>query len=348
MIGTGSISTAHIEAYKKLKNVEVLAACSTSRERAERFAEKYQIPYAFTDYHEMLKINEIDAVSVTTWNNVHAPASVAALKAGKHVLCEKPSALNALEDRQMAEVAEKSGKLLMMGLSRRFSAKTIALKQFIDAGALGKVYYAKTGYIRRWGNPGGWFSIKERSGGGPVIDLGVHMIDLVWFLTGKPKVVSVSASTFNYLGMKPDIKGLSKYCSANYSDEHDVEDGAAAIIRFAGGLTLLLETSWVQHIKEDSLYLELYGDKAGAKLEPEIELYESRQNYLVNVRPVIEESFNDFQHMFDEEIEHFIHCITDNIPCLSPAHDGVELMKIIDAIYESARLGHEVMVDLTE
>lgn len=344
IIGTGGISNLHMAGYKALENVEVVAVCDINKERAQMYAKKYNIPNVFTDYNEMLKMDEIDAVSVTTWNDSHAPASIAALKAGKHVLCEKPLALNAAEAQEMVNVAKEAGKLLMVGFCRRFGENAKALKKFIDDGDLGRIYYAKTGCLRRWGNPGGWFSDKKRSGGGPVIDLGVHIMDLVRYLSGKPEAVSVSASTFNRIGIKPNVKGISKYNAADYNEYNDVEDCATAFIRFDNGLTLFFETSWVQNIKEDQLYLQLYGDKAGAQMEPDLELYENKGDYLTVVKPALDANLSGFEHNFVEEIRHFIDCVGNGTPCINPGEDGVEVMKILDAIYESARSGHEVTI----
>lgn len=345
IIGAGSISHLHTNSYKKLDNVEVYAVCDINKDRAEKYAKQYNIPHVFTDYNEMLKLEEIDAVSVTTWNNGHAPASIAALKAGKNVLCEKPLAMNAKEAQEMVDTAKETGKLLMVGFVRRFGENAKMLKESVENGELGNIYYAKTGCIRRWGNPGGWFSDKERSGGGPVIDLGVHMIDLIRFLTGKPKAVSVTASTFNMVGMKPGMKGISKYYSADYSEHNDVEDGATALIKFDNGLTLFFETSWVMHVKQDELYLSLFGDRAGAQMEPSIEFYEERNKYFTNVAPLVNGANYSFEHNFNEEIKHFVDCVENGTECLNPGEDGVELMKILDAIYESAKTGREVIIE---
>ena len=345
IIGTGSISRLHINGYKKLQNVEVIAACDINKQRAIDFAKEFNIPNVFTDYHEMLKMKEIDAVSVTVWNNVHKDAAICAMENGKDVLCEKPLALNAAEAQEMVNVSKKTGKLLMVGFCKRFGENVSALKQMIDSGKFGKIYYAKTGYIRRWGNPGGWFSDSKRSGGGPVIDLGVHIIDVIRYLSGKPKAVSVMASTFNYMGMKPDIKGIQKYYSADYSEFNDVEDCAAAFIRFDNGMSLLFETSWVQNIKQDETYIKIYGDKAGADLEPEFGIYGSKDDYLTNLKPEIDKDSYSFEHNFNEEIKHFINCVDGKAECKNPAEDGLEIMKIIDAMYESARCGHEVIIN---
>lgn len=344
IIGAGSISKCHMEAYQRLEQVEVVAVCDINEERANEYAKEYGIPHVFTDYQEMLGMEDLDAVSVTTWNNSHGCISVAALQAGKHVLCEKPLAMNAAEALEMEKVSRETGKLLMVGFVRRFGENTKILKESVENGELGKVYYAKAGYIRRWGNPGGWFSDKKRSGGGPVIDLGVHMIDLIRYLNGKPKAVSVFASTFHHLGMNPGVKGIQKYYSADYEEFNDVEDGATTIIKFENGLTLFFETSWVLYAKEDQLYLNLYGDKAGVQMEPEIAFYEERNQYLAETKPAVDPASYSFMHNFYQEIEHFVDCITNGTACMNPVEDGVELMKILDAIYESSRTGHEVIL----
>lgn len=344
IIGAGNISTFHTEAYMKLNNVTIIAVCDINEERANKYARKYNIPQVFTSYNEMLKLPNLDAVSVTTWNNAHAEITIAALKAGKNVLCEKPLAMNATQAEEMVEVAKKSGKLLMVGFVRRFEENVNYLKSAIENGELGKIYYAKTGYIRKWGNPGGWFSDKKRSGGGPVIDLGVHVIDLIRYVTGKPKAISVSASTFNYLGAKPNIKGLSKYTSEDPSIINDVEDAATAFIKFDNGMTLTFETSWVLHTKDNHNYLEVYGDKAGVQMEPVLEFYSEKDNYFIESKPVIDKSLNSFNNIFDKEVAHYVDCVVNGTECRNSAEDGLEIMKILDAIYESAKLGHEVIL----
>lgn len=348
IIGAGSISVMHTKAYQKLDRVEVNSVCDINEDRANKYAKKYDIPNVFTDYNEMLELEELDAVSVTTWNNFHAPISIAALKAGKHVLCEKPLALNAKQAREIVTAAKEAGRLLMVGFVRRFEQRANLLKDAVESGELGDVYYAKTGYIRKWGNPGGWFADKKRSGGGPVIDLGVHVIDLIRYITGKPKAVSVTASTYNKLGMKPEIKGIDKYFSRDYNSENphnDVEDAATAIIKFDNGLTLFFETSWVLNTKNDYNYLTLFGDKAGAQMEPELEFYEERNNFYTDVKPVLKDDIDTFEVIFEREIAHFTDCITDGTNCLNPGEDGVEVMKILDAIYKSAETDREVIID---
>jgi len=344
IIGTGSISNLHMAGYSRLPNVEVIAACDINKERATEYAKRYGIKHVFDDYREMLKLSEIDAVSVCTWNDSHAPATVAALMAGKHVLCEKPPALNVNEAYDMQKAADKSGKLLMIGFVRRFGKNTKVMQELIKDGTLGEIYYAKTSCIRRCGNPGGWFSDKKRSGGGPLIDLGVHMIDLARFLIGKPKAITVSGAVFSKIGPRNNVKLFDRYRPADEGDYCDVEDMSVAMIRFDNGVVLNVETSFSQHIKEDQLTLELYGTKGGAVMEPEIEVFTEKLDYLVDFKPRISEDSDPFEANFISETAHFINCISEGTKCLNPVEDGVELMKILDAIYLSAAQGREVEI----
>ena len=203
VIGVGNISRNHIDGYLSHPNVELYALCDINEETLKKKGEKYGITRLYTSEEEMLaQCPEIDAVSVCTWNNGHAPATIMALNAGKHVLCEKPMALNAKEAQEMINAAKKNGKKLMVGFVRRFGNDAAITRDFIDAGDLGELYYAKATYLRRNGCPGGWFSDKARSGGGPLIDLGVHVIDLVRYLMNGPKPVSAYGATFSGFGKR--------------------------------------------------------------------------------------------------------------------------------------------------
>lgn len=344
IIGTGGISHSHMGGYKALDNVEVYAACDINEKRVKNFAEKYGIERTFTDYNEMLKLKELDAVSVCTWNNIHAQAAIAALKAGKHVLCEKPMALNAQLAEEMERTAKETGKILMVGFVRRFGSDTRIMKDFIDNGHLGDIYYTKASYLRRCGNPGGWFSDKSRSGGGSLIDLGVHVIDLVRYLMGRPKAVSVTGATFSNIGPRSHIKGIDRYKASDYSDFSDVEDMAVAMIKFDNGAVLSVETSFSLNLKEDTGNIELFGTKSGAKMDPNLELYSEMEGYLVDIAPKVSKGSNWFNSIFENEIAHFVDCVANGTECKSPAEDGVELMRILDAVYESARTGREVVI----
>lgn len=345
IIGTGSISEAHINGYLKNSNVELYAFCDISEERVKLMAEKHGVKHAFTDMNEMLKLKEIDAVSVCTWNSAHAQCTVAALNAGKHVLCEKPMSVSAEDARAMKEAADKSGKLLMIGFVRRYGNDCKILKEFIETDYFGEIYYAKATYLRRLGNPGGWFGEKARSGGGPLIDLGVHVIDLVRYLLGNPKPVSVYGATFKKLHDRKNIKGKTIYKAASATDNDicDVEDLASAMIRFDNGAVLSIETSFSLNTKKDEGKIELFGTKGGAKLSPELEMYSEINDYLADVNLDAVTAL-DFNGLFENEIDHYVSCVIDGTPCKSPAQDGIEIMEILDAIYKSAQTGHEVVL----
>ena len=345
IIGTGSISGLHLDSYKKNPNVEIYALCDINEKNLMTMAERYGVTRIFTDMHEMLKLEEIDAVSVCTWNSQHAPCTIAALNAGKHVLCEKPMATSAEEARAMKAAAEKNRKLLMIGFVRRFGNDCELLQDFIGNDYFGELYYAKASYLRRKGNPGGWFGDKSRSGGGPLIDLGVHVIDLVRYLLGNPKPVSVYGATFQKLFDRKDVKDSVGYSAASKTDNDicDVEDLATAMIRFDNGALLHIEASFSLNLKGDEGKIELFGTKAGAKLNPSLEIFSDINGYMSNVQLCTKTEL-DFNGLFEKEINHFVSCVKDGITCKAPAEDGIALMTILDAAYESARTGHEVVI----
>lgn len=345
IVGAGSISHFHMVGYRANSDMaEVTAVCDLNEARARAFAEQYQIPHIYTSHEKMLQEAPIDAVSVTTWNNCHAPVAIAALNAGKDVLCEKPLALNARQAMEMEKAAQTNGRLLMVGFVRRFAQNTEALKAAIDAGDLGEIYFSRVNLVRRWGNPGGWFSDKKRSGGGALIDLGVHIIDLARFLAGRPRPISVYAAVFRQLGMKPDIKGVEKYMTADYDERCDVEDAATALIRYDNGMVTYVNVTWVENA-EDSNLMQFSGSQGGAQLEPVLEIYQDRNHYLTTSRPQLSYQGIEMNDIFIKETRHFLTCVRDHTPCMCPAEDGVWLMKILDAIYESARTGHEAIID---
>lgn len=345
VIGVGNISESHIQAYQKNPNVELYAFCDINEDRLQKMSEKYGVTRCFTDKDEMLKLSEIDAVSVCTWNSAHAPCTIAALNAGKNVLCEKPMATSEAEAKEMLEAARRNHKLLMIGFVRRYGNDCAIMQDFIDQDYFGDIYYAKATYLRRNGNPGGWFGDKSRSAGGPLIDLGVHVIDLTRYLMGNPKPVSIYGATFQKLLNRPNIKGAKGYTSvsAGTNDICDVEDLATAMIRYDNGAVLQIEAAFSLNIKKDEGTLQFFGTKGGAKLSPELEIYTEINDYLADVQLDTKTAL-EFNGLFENEINHYVDCVKNGTPCKSPAEDGVAIMQILDAVYESARTGHEVIL----
>ena len=345
IIGTGHLAQTHAEQYKEIPGVTLAACCDLNRERAEAFAKEFGIEKVYDSIGELVKDTTLDAVSVITWNNAHCEATIKALEAGLHVLCEKPMAMNAEEGIRMKAAAEKSGKLLMIGFVRRFGVNTEIAKSYIDRGALGKIYYAKTRCVRRCGNPLGWFADKTLSGGGPLIDLGVHMIDLARYLMGKPVAVSAYGVTNSAIGPQENMKHHSRYLSKDPLEKCTVEDFASAMVRFEGGAVLQVEVSFNAHIEKNELSLELLGEKGGLTVEPELKLHTVQNDMLTDIKPVYTAPKDAFAAFFSRELAHFVACVRgEEKECLNPAEDGIELMKILDAIYKSAEIGGEVKI----
>ena len=347
VIGVGSISSSHINAYKKNPNVELYAFCDINEERLKYQGERFEVTRLYTDEATMLReLPEIDAVSVCTWNSEHAKCTIMALNAGKHVLCEKPMAMNADEAREMIETSKRVGKKLMVGCVRRFGNDAAVARDFVEAGNVGDVYFAKASYLRRNGCPGGWFADKSRSGGGPLIDLGVHVIDLVRYLMGCPKPVSVYGATYDAMGKREHLKDRVDYQSSSKSQfKHDVEDFATALIRFDNGAVLNVEASFNLHIgTKNRNSIEMYGTKGGIALSPEFELYTEINNYLANVT-LAKPTALSFDGLFENEINYYVDSILNDRDLSEIAEDGCTLMKILDAVYLSAKEGIEIVIE---
>lgn len=342
IIGNGGIAHCHAKGYKELAGrVEITACCDINEEKAIRFAEEFDIPHYYTDCVEMLKNEELDLVSVCTWNSAHAPCTIAALEAGCHVICEKPMAMNTEEAQAMKDAADKAGKLLMVGFVRRQGDDARDAKALVENGDLGEIYYAKATYLRRCGCPGGWFGDKKYSGGGPLIDLGVHVIDLTRYIMGCPKPVSVFGFTSDKIGARDHI-GTTEWESETKVEKpvFNVEDLAVAMIRFDNGATLQVETSFNLNKKENEGNLEFFGSKAGLTLSP----FELHTEYAGNLADISIRGEHDFHfgRDFDREIKNFVDAVEGKAECKAPAEDGVMLMKIIDAVYLSAATGRSV------
>lgn len=345
IIGTGGISYCHIKGYKALSDIcEVVACCDIDEDKVIRYAKAHSIPRYYTDCKVMMEKEELDCVSVCTWNSAHKECTIAALNGSAHVICEKPMAMNAAEAEEMLEAATRNNKLLQVGFVRRFGDDADAVKTFTNEGMLGDIYYARAQYLRRSGCPGGWFKNKTFSGGGPLIDLGVHIIDLCKYLAGNPKPVSAYGVTYDNLGPNR-AAGASKTWELNCTDEHpyNVEDFASAMIKFDNGFTLQIETSFNLNVKEDSTELVLCGTKAGVSITDKLEMYTDTAGMFVNLVPANDISFR-FSESFDAEIKGFVDAVLGKQPCRATAEDGVEMMKIIDAIYESSQAGHSVEI----
>ncbi len=346
VIGVGNISSTHIEGYQKDDRCELYAFCDIDEKALKEKGARYGVTRLYTDYNEMFKaLPELDAVSVCTWNNSHVPAALAAIAAGCHVFCEKPMAMNAKEAEELKKAAEKAKKVLGIGFVRRFGKDADLCRELVESGKMGEIYYARANYVRRNGNPGGWFADKARSGGGPLIDLGVHIIDLVRYIEGNPKPVSVYGATFTKLYNRAQLKDQKGYVSAGSlgaKDKCDVEDLASAMIRFDNGSVLTVETSYSLNTGKDSGCIEIFGDKGGVTIDPNVIYHGELCSRMTDISFPSHTGFDGSEYAL--EIENFLSAIVDGEQIRATAEDGVELMKILDAIYESAKTGHEVIL----
>ncbi|CAG7610542.1 Inositol 2-dehydrogenase/D-chiro-inositol 3-dehydrogenase [Paenibacillus solanacearum] len=345
VIGTGNIfKTAHLKTWLEHPDTEIVALCDVLPDRVQAIAKEANVTDVYTDYREVIRRSDIDLIDICTPNKFHSVISVAALEAGKHVFCEKPDAINPQEAQRMADAAKRSGKLLMVMRNNRFSSAAQYLKRYIDEGHMGEIYTGRCGWIRRRGIPGkgGWFTTKELSGGGPLIDLGVHFIDLSMWLMGNPKPVAVSGAVYTKFAhneLSDSIHSTSgdKQAGGTY----DVEDLATGFIRFDNGATLQIEFSWASNIGEEMNFIEFRGTKSGASLKRgELALFSEAAGQLTDIKPQLHKQKAPPQH--GENIKHFIDCVAGRAePIIRPEH-GVDMINILCAIYESAECGREV------
>ncbi len=338
VIGAGAIAPAHLRNYQANPNAELIAVADVDEGRAKSAAAQFGIPNVFTDYKEMLKAGNLDAVSVCTPNALHAPQSIDSLKAGCHVLCEKPLAMNAGEARKMVETAKANKKLLMTAQCMRYSGAAQSLKKMIDTGRFGDLYFGKAMLLRRTGIPKGWFQDKVQAGGGPLLDIGVHVLDLLWYLMGCPTPVAAYGVTFDFLGKSG--QGMGGWGVGYNPGPFTVEDLASGLIRFEGGQAISLEASWAAHTG-DTFLARVLGTKGGAQIHPDFHLYEQVGDTRLDVTPTAPNLDG-----YKGEVDHFLDCIQNNREPISPGSQSVVVVSMLDAIYKSAATGKLATISL--
>ena len=351
VIGLG-VGEAHARGFQACSDAELAAVCDANPERLRAVGDRLGVAREkqFTRVDELLARPDLDAVSVTLPNVLHAPVAIAALQAGKHVLCEKPLARTAPEAQTIVEAAKATGRTLMVCFNYRYRADARWVKALEAEGKLGRVYFAKAGWLRNRGIPGAgtWFTRKEQSGGGPLIDLGVHVLDLTLWLMGYPRPASVSGMTFAEFGPRGQ-KGFAGRWQTSSELAFDVEDLAAGFVRFENGAALCLETNWASHTKagRDDYFVTLYGTEGGAELyvpnyadRDTVSYFTEAGETPVEVRPALRS-----QNSHALAAAHFVECLRQGRAPESTGEQGVALLKVIDALYESARTGREVRLE---
>ena len=345
VIGCGGIAkNAHFPAYQKMDNIEIVAFCDVILSRAEEAVQLFGGGEAYADYREVLKREDLDAVDICTPNLYHSEIAVAALNRGLHVFCEKPDAVSVKEALRMKEAAEKSGKVLMVMRNNRYLSTSSYMKSFINDGKMGEIYAGRCGWQRRRGIPGrgGWFTTKELSGGGPLIDLGVHMIDLSIWLMGNPKPVAVSGCTYR----KFADSTLSDSVNSQFGDQvedgiFDVEDLAMGMIRFDNGACLQIEFSWASNVEKEEFFVELRGTKAGSKWTSNagLNIYTEEYGRVVDIHP---RSGSQSIPGHEGNLRHFADVLLQGASPMFTPDQGLDMIRILEAMYRSAELGEEI------
>lgn len=347
VIGAG-VGRLHLKGYQALAaEVDLAALCDANEARLNELADAYTIPHRYTNFEELFASGAIEAVSICLPNYLHAPVSIAALQAGLHVLCEKPLAETVASGQKIAQAAAEAPGKFMICFNRRYRLDVQWMKKILEQGLIGRVYQVRAGWVRETGIPGwgGWFLDKTRSGGGPLIDLGVHMLDAVLWLLDYPEPLTVSGSVQANFGPRQ----AKTWHPAAAPSPYTVEDSALAFIRLAGGISLNLETSWASHTKPgtDDFFITLAGTEGSIELyvpnyatENTLTLYTEVGGTPVVTRPAIKSARADHEYAVAE----FIRCIKEDTAPTASAAQGLTVLRIIEAVYQSAELGREVAI----
>src|SRR6202790_4126579 len=341
IIGAGWPGQMHAQAVHATGVADLYACADLDDPRRLAFEKEYAPEKSYRDYHELLQDRHVDGVIICLPNFLHFPASLAAIEAGKHVLCEKPPTMNAAEMKVLREEAAKRKLIYFFSRQGRFSPAMRAAKAAVEQGRLGRIYHAKATFVRSRGIPvgiGDWFTEKKRSGGGALIDIGIHALDSVWYLMGTSRPVSVSGQVFR------NFAHLVK------APIFDVEDAAYAFIRFENDAIMQLETSWAGNLSDDVpprkyfgqelINSMVFGPKGTVRLNP-LTLFEDQNGELVTMPLAAKE---DEPNGFELQLRNFVGSINGESEPVNHADQAVALMEMIDGIYASSSAGREVPI----
>ncbi len=345
VIGCGRIAdSAHFPAFEKIEDLRIKYACDLIEEKAKAAKEKYsKIENITTDYHEVLADPEVEAVYVLTPNYAHYTVTMDALAAGKHVFCEKPITVNYELSKEMAAAAEKAGKILNIGVCNRYQRSVEMLEQYNREGKFGKIYHVYCSFRNHRSIPGlgGPFTDSKQSGGGALIDWGIHFLDLILYILGNAKIKSVTGNA--YSEMAKNMKEY-KYRSMWAEDTSDVENGVNDVEDFVTGFvrtdkaSISFNGAWAQNIDENDMFIDFLGDKCGARLTycGKFKLYDG--STLETIEPEY-----DIPNMYECESRAFLESYSTGIKNKNNIENILESMKLLDSIYASAKSGKEIV-----
>jgi predicted dehydrogenase len=345
VIGVG-VGWNHIEGYATNPDIDLVGICDVNPQALRERGDKFGVPekLRFTNFDDMIASSAIDVVSIALPNFLHEPVALKCIKHGMNVLCEKPLSIDVASAERIAEAADSAGKKLMVCYNHRYRPEIMWLKDQILKGEFGHIYAGKAGWMREGWIPthGQWFTQKERAGGGALIDLGVHVLDLALWLMGYPKPVSVSGAMFAEFGMRGQ-KTLPRNIKPS---AFDVEDSGMGFVRFEDGSVLQFESAWASHRepKADGYFVRLFGSEAGANFYTAanngetVAMYKYIADQPSAVIPKLQGGISG--HV--RAVHHFVDCVQNNKTPESPAEHGIIGLKIIEGIYRSAQTGREV------
>jgi predicted dehydrogenase len=340
VIGAGGIGLDHLYSLTTCPRAAAVAVAETNPQRAREACARYHVPRSYADYRELLEQPDIDAVTIAVPNHLHAPMAIEALKARKHVLLEKPMAMNAKEAGKILDTAKALKRVLMVSFQLRFHRHTQCAKGLIDRGDLGEVYHARAFWLRRHGIPriGSWFTQKRLAGGGCLVDLGAHLLDACFHLMKEFDVATVSAHTHAKFGPR----GLGEMdwgrSEVDPKKPFDVEDYGVVLLRLKTGRSIVLEAGWASYHSDErrEFGLDLLGTTAGLSLWPARLLRHSLEGddtlQLTPPKPALSE----------DRVHHFVGCVLDTRKPLVAPEESLKVQQALDAIYTAARTGKEV------
>jgi len=357
IVGVGGIAQgAHIPVWKKLDNVSVAAVCDINPEKLEKAKTIFSPDIkCYESYTEMIDTEKLDIVDVCTPNYLHSPIACYGLSHGANVMCEKPDSVSVEDVIKMQDAEKASGKRLMVIRNNRYTMGSQYLKHIVTSSEAGEIYAGRCGWIRKRGIPGkgGWFTTKAQSGGGPLIDLGVHMIDLAIYLMGNPTAVSVSGCTYSKFSDSNDEADSvhAQFGEAKEDGVFDVEDLAIGFIKFDNGASLQIEFSWASNIKRESTFVELRGTKKGLEWKSGmINIYDEKKNtkfdrlkYNAQAKKYKSGVYSTLNG-HEANIRHFVDVILKGTEPVYKIEQGVNMIKILTGIYKSAETGREVVL----
>ncbi len=336
LIGTGNFGKFHLEKWLEVDGAVIAGVFDSSAESAVAAAEEFDVATVYDSLQDAIGDDEIDAVDICVPNRGHTPTAIAALQAGKHVICEKPLATTAAEIERVIAARQRSGKLLMTAQHLRFEERSVAFKKMVDADRIGEVYYARAFWLRRRMlpvSPG--FIRKDQSGGGSCIDIGVHALDLALHFMGFPEPISVTGIADCKLAKRAGVYNLwGEFDAADL----DVEDFAAGMIRFENGAALTLEVSWMLNIDEDESYgVHLFGENGGGRW-PELKFSSEHDGLLLDEQVVsVREN-----HGHRNELRAFVEAVRSGGPSPVPAEQSLVVARILEGLYKSEESGGEI------